>query len=404
METTTWFPRAPGNTGALQGSDDTGGYKWGGTYGTGANLTFSFPAGSGDYETPYGDKEPNGFRALSATETFAIRDALSQWGSIADITFTETGGGTGDLRFARTTKAEDEAAHAYYPGSEEGGDVWFAQGSWHNDTSSTVDKGSYSYLVIIHEIGHALGLKHPFETPKIDKDFDSFAYTIMSYSAAPGQDNYASFYPTTPMYYDVLAMQELYGRGVHNAGDTTYVYQAGQSYWETIDDTGGIDTIVHQGRAKAVINLNVGQWSELGNAIDFSVGSTRKTVMIGPGTVIENAIGGRGKDKLIGNGVDNVLTGGKGKDVLLGGGGADTFVFTAKLGGKHADKIRDFGKGDDAIWISQASVKTLDKGMVSSADYAEHFDYSRGKLTYDGKLVAKLSGSPDLHADDLFIV
>jgi len=399
MATTTTFSPASGNAGALQA-----GVKWGGSYGTGTTVTFSIPGGSGAYESSYGYGEPGGFRSLSSTEKAAVRGVLAQWGAIADIAFNETSGGTGDLRFGRTTNAENEAAHAYYPGSREGGDVWFAQGSWHNASGATVAKGSYDYLVVMHEIGHAIGLKHSFEFPKIGKEYNSFAYTIMSYSAAPGQDNHASFYPTTPMYYDILNIQGMYGRGVHSPGDTTYVYRSGQNYWETIDDSGGIDTIVHRGKDKAVINLNIGQWSDLGKSIQFSVGSTKKTVMIGPGTVIENATGGKGKDKLVGNGADNVLCGGKGKDVLKGGAGDDTFLFTARLGKKNADTIKDFGKGGDLIEIRQKLVKALDKGAVNGGEFNDHFDYSHGKLTYHGKLVAKLSGSPDLDAHDLFVV
>ena len=62
----------------------------------------------------------------------------------------------------------------------------------------------------------------------------------MSYSAHDGSfDNYATFYPTTPMYYDIEAVQKLYGRKVHNADDTTYAFQQGGQYWQTIDDSGG---------------------------------------------------------------------------------------------------------------------------------------------------------------------
>ena len=118
----------------------------------------------------------------------------------------------------------------------------------------------------------------------------------MSYSATPGSnDNYASFYPTTPMYYDLVNIQGMYGRGIHNPGNTTYKYKDGKNFWETIDDTGGIDTIVHKGSDKAVIDLNVGHWSDLGRSIYFDSGSTKWTVMIGPDTLIENATGGVGQ-------------------------------------------------------------------------------------------------------------
>ena len=94
----------------------------------------------------------------------------------------------------------------------------------------------------------------------------------MSYSATAwsDDDNDASFYPTTPMYYDLVNIQGMYGRGVHNPGNTVYTYKDGKNYWETIDDTGGMDTIVHKGDGKAVIDLGIGHWSDLGRSIEFT--------------------------------------------------------------------------------------------------------------------------------------
>ena len=372
-------------------------------------LTFSFPGGNAAHVGDY--KEFDGFYKLSKTEKTAVRAALSEWGSVADITFVEVGDTksvVGDLRFGITdTIGKNAAAHAYLPGtSPKAGDVWFGAEGWHTKPSTPVKKGSYDYLVVLHEVGHAIGLKHPFENPqKISNQYDHFAYTIMSYTAAPGQSgNYASFYPTTPMYFDILALQDIYGRGSNNPGNTTYVYKSGNKYWETIDDSGGIDTIVHKGKDKAVINLNIGAWSDLGKSIKFAYGSTKDTVAIGPGTIIENATGGKGKDKLIGNDVANVLDGGKGKDVLFGGGAGDTFMFSVKLTRGNADTIRDFATGLDVIAIKQKLVKNLDKGVVSDAEYADHFDYDSGMLSYRGKAVAKLAGNPALDAGDLFVV
>ena len=326
---TTAFVVAAGNDGALQY-----GTKWGGPYGTGVALTYSFPTDTGWHIDPYGDNEFGSWYPLSSTEQSAVRSALAEWASVANISFTEVGDGktlVGELRFAITDNAYNESAHAYLPdNSPEGGDVWFLNGEWHKKASSTVKAGTYSYLTILHEIGHAIGLEHSFEQPQpIQKAFDSYAFTIMSYSATPGSSsNYASFYPTTPMYYDLVNIQGIYGRGVHNPGDTTYTYKDGKNYWQTIDDSGGIDTIVRKGIGKATIDLNVGQWSDLGRSIDFDSGSTRWTVMIGPDTLIENATGGSGKDKIIGNDAANILSGGEGRDKLTGGGGGDGFLLT----------------------------------------------------------------------------
>jgi serralysin len=405
---TTSFSRMAGDGGALQST-----IKWGGAYGTGVALTFSFPNDKNAFISPYGDLSSSENKALfelTAVEKAAVRDALAEWAAVANISFTEVGDGlsvVGDLRFAVTDNAGHEAAHAYYPGDyPEGGDVWFRNGAWHDQADRGIAKGSYDYLTILHEIGHAIGLKHSFEGPgpKIGKAFDSYAYTIMSYSASPDGDGYASFYPTTPMYFDLVAIQGMYGRGVHNPGDNVYAFGSGNRYWQTIDDSGGIDTIVHEGKAKAVIDLNVGHWSDLGKSIEFSSGSMKWTVMIGPETLIENATGGRGEDKLIGNDSANVLAGGSGKDKLTGGGGSDTFVFGAKLKKGNRDKIKDFAAGEDLIQVDHKLVKALDTGAVTAAAFSDHFTYKSGKLSYDGKQIAKLGGAPDIDHHDLFVV
>lgn len=400
----TSFTRAPGDAGAIQE-----GVKWGGAYGTGVTLTFSFPGDNASHIGGY--SEFNSLYALTAPEKTAVRSALAEWASVADIKFVEVGDTkleVGDLRFGVTDAVgKKAAAYAYLPANDpSAGDVWFGNGGWHENPSSPIKEGSYDYLVALHEIGHAIGLKHPFEGPqKISNAHDNFAYTIMSYTSFAGEsDNYASFYPTTPMYYDLVNIQGMYGRGVHNPGDTVYVYKNGEKYWQTIDDSGGVDTIVHVGKDKAVINLNIGAWSDLGKSINFSSSSTKDTVSIGPATIIENATGGKGRDTLIGNDVANQLTGGKGKDSMRGGDGDDTFLFTAKFSKANADTIGDFLSGSDMIAIRQSMVKDLDKGAVSAEVFADHFDYQGGTLSYEGKAIVKLAGSPILDAGDIFVV
>jgi hypothetical protein len=79
------------------------------------------------------------------------------------------------------------AAHAYYPGGYvQAGDVWINPTYW-NDDGGGIPRGSFDYLVLLHEIGHALGLKHSFEdAPIISAQYDSYKYTVMSYTAWTG--------------------------------------------------------------------------------------------------------------------------------------------------------------------------------------------------------------------------
>ena len=106
---------------------------------------------------------------------------------------------------------------------------------------------------------------------------------------------------------------------------------------------------------------------------------------------------GNGLDNsLTGNGNANGLNGGAGHDVLKGLGGADAFIFTARLKAANADRIVDF-QGNDRIWLDDAVFRALDTGnlpggafkVVASADArvgrGDHILYDRGdgELYYD---------------------
>ena len=89
-----------------------------------------------------------------------------------------------------------------------------------------------------------------------------------------------------------------------------------------------------------------------------SVGGMKENVRITEKTVIENAIGGHGNDRIIGNSADNVLVGGGGSDTLVGGGGWNTFKFNAFTDSSrtNADLLVDFNTGQDKIDLSQMSI------------------------------------------------
>ena len=147
-----------------------------GTQWTSSTISYSF-AGPGSYfststSSGYGPSngagEPwNGLASLTTSEMSAVREALSSWAAVANVKFVEsadTQSVVGDLRFAYSTAVDSGAqAHAYNPGtSVKGGDVWFNKnGSSYTEVWS---KGSYEYQTAVHEIGHSLGLKHPFES------------------------------------------------------------------------------------------------------------------------------------------------------------------------------------------------------------------------------------------------
>jgi serralysin len=203
------------------------GTKWGSFLGTGVSLTYSFPVVPNYWDPNYSTlNEPFtiGGRILTSTEAYYARMALDVWSHYANLTFSEVSDNqisVGDIRFGWTDSVLfiAEAAHAYTPGNvPRAGDVWLninATASF----SAGLAPGTYGYLVLLHETGHTLGLKHPFETSDqnttiLDNQYDDLINTVMSYNAVPGKLNsqYSlSYHPTTPMELDIRAIQYFYG-------------------------------------------------------------------------------------------------------------------------------------------------------------------------------------------------
>jgi len=319
-----------------------------GTQWASATITYSFASASSvwstDDSTGYGpssgDGEPwNGYAFLSAMEQAAVRTVLASWAAVSNLNFQEVTDSktvAGDIRFgfSDTLGVNEAQAWAYTPGDGAyGGDVWFQrQGTSYG---SGWAKGSYEYMTAVHEIGHALGLKHPFDTgdffDQTSAAIDSRSYTVMSYSAQLGNTNsYFTYEPTTPMVYDILAVQSMYGANMtYNATDTTYTFGSAQ-YHQTIWDAGGNDTIVDTSAFGSVIDLNEGHGSQVGNSIYATDQFGHKlaqvfNLWIAYGAQIENATTGSGRDQLTGNALDNVLNGGSGADTMVGGAGNDTY-------------------------------------------------------------------------------
>lgn len=449
---TTWSPVTPsGLTGNALVDALIGGTQW-----QNPALTYSFPNYSAywstDPVTGYGPQGSNaepwvtGYESLFQGDIDAVKSALATWARLSGLTFREVADNAtvvGDLRFAYASDLVlgGAQAWAYFPAdAAASGDVWFNAGG-----TSYVEpwtKGSYEYMTAIHEIGHALGLKHPFETSPqnattLAPAWDTRSFTLMSYAADPGDQNtYFSYEPTTPMLLDVAAIQTLYGINTrYHSGQDTYTFSGTGNYHMTLWDAGGVDTVTYNASGNGLIDLRAGYGSKLGKPVYVEDASGHRlysvpNIWVAYGTVLENAKGGSGNDTIFGNGVRNILDGGagadqlrggagndvlkggvgndklyggSGKDHLTGGGGADRFVFDTKLNAtSNVDTITDYDAGgvadriglDDDIFRALGVAGTTAGASLAVSRFhqgaAAHdasdrviYDASTGALYYD---------------------
>ena len=232
----------------------------------------------------------------------------------------------------------DSAYNAVYTGAP--GDVFLNVNSTANYLPSYAP-GSAGYFLFLHEIGHALGLKHPHDDggtgrPTLGQiglaEMDNDWFTIMSY----GDDynyNIVSWDPATPMLMDVLGLQYLYGKNMQtNAGDSWHTLSVNGIYetrWvasgnDTIDVSGSSEgwvVILPDTAVSTVVDTKAGLAMPVSDASNVS--PTTFSWLAGD---IENVYGSNYADVISGTSQDNVFAPNGGNDSVFGGDGNDTFA------------------------------------------------------------------------------
>jgi serralysin len=356
-------------------------------------ITYSFPSTMpSDYENE--SNLNNNWTPLNNNDKTLVREAFEKLSKFLPVTFKEVNE-NGDIRFSKIDIPN--ANESGFTTTIISGDDVITDGIGSDIfLSNTYDENMIGEDTILHEIGHALGLKHPFEGEPTLNYNDDVLHTIMSYtqketylpkviitkndddsitygvSAIPlGKDNYGD--------YDIEALQYLYGKKDNNLGDN--VIDESNLYnnygFDNVFDDGGIDTlnlsncndnsdIYLEGGDKLSsvgkslpVNLIKNQISEqfkqnnisdkyfdeiyqgiidlINENQDFKdalyQGEENLTL---PQNQIENVISGNGNDYIEDNNLDNKIYAGKGNDIIVV---------------KEGNDFIDGGDGDDILKI-----------------------------------------------------
>lgn len=293
-------------------------------------ITWQYAGTSDPADLPTGTTY-SGWTNFATAEKAAFEAVLAHIESFLNVDFVEvTGEADPDLNVGKVAIPDSTIGTGGYSYWYSGNTItsWDAFVVYDNYLDLSLDAQT---SLLLHEMGHAMGLKHPFSSPSLPASEDNNKYTLMAYDSNPdnGQDSDAM------MLYDVYALQDIWGAADYLTGDTSYTGSRTNTV-DTIWDTGGTDILDASAKATAVmLNLNEGAFSQFGNYED---------VVIAYGVQIEDATGGAGGDTIIGNGLANTLLGMAGSDIITGGGGGDQIK-----GGTGEDILKGQG-GNDIIW------------------------------------------------------
>ena len=286
-------------------------------------LTYTFSVSAGNEDAASAQANFTGSaQAFSASQQAAARTALAYITKLTGIQFAETSDGNAaqihlaDVNLTASNVTGLCSWHSSYGYSstqltsyDADAFVYLDNVEW-NFQNANLTPGGEGYQTLLHELGHALGLKHPFDDSiTLPASEDNTANTLMSYTEVGGP--YSSYRPD-----DIAALMWLYG-----------------------DD--GL-------RGNLGINSMAGA--------HFLVGTSGADVITGTSA----------NDKLEGDGGNDMIDGGAGIDTAVFRGVLGNYTFSALSGGNLQVTSKDGSDGVDTLH----SIEFLQFGdqTVSSAD------------------------------------
>ena len=242
-------------------------------------VTFSFIENLAVYQSP---SDYPGFEKLDSFDKYYIRRAIDVIDTVSGLDFVEVpDSADAQIRIGahsfNNTLFDIAVAYAYYPSMlpySVAGDVWF-----NVSANLSFIPGQFGFEVILHELGHALGLKHPHEgDPLLAASLDSNANTVMTYN---------SVWPfaKSTQWLDNQALSYYYG-------DAAITEQAVRSSYVEASNLIKIEAQLVQGQG-----------------VTFS--------------------GSQMNDLIIGTAGDDIIAGAAGNDIINGGAGIDRVIYLA---------------------------------------------------------------------------
>ena len=350
-------------------------------------FSYTFPESVPVYSAATGLAE--GFTPFNDTQKQNAIAVLNYIETVTALSFVQISGAleTNTLLFALNTQEEDSYAYAYLPEIHPlGSDIYMAI----HPTNETMSVSTEGALTLIHEIGHALGLKHPHEEAKglgevsvLSIDEDSVVNTVMSYEESTVENFKFEF-----GHLDIAALHYIYGPNPNaRASDDTYEISSTQTNF--IWDGAGVDTIdASKLEAGVTLHLSAGYHDFVGESAT-SIVTAPGQVTVNFGTTIENVIGTPFNDALFGNAQDNLITGNGGSDTIDGGSGLDTALYAESLSAVTLSSNREDGGPAWTITLSNG-----DKNDLVNVERLS-FNDTRLALDLDGSAgsTAKLLGA-----------
>ena len=345
-------------------------------------VTYSFPTSLPAYDAAIGGftaATAASFQAFTAAEQSQAVQALGEWSAASGLIFLQVAPGQGDINFQNIDF--NTTSNPSYAGA--GGIGLYPFGFWNNfsypDFSGDLDAagdifmnsrflggGAVNYGTLLHEIGHAIGLKHPTE---VVTDFAAQPSPVVHDQVLSSDD------PTRTI---MATIGDGSTPGAHllplDRGAAAFLYGAA--------GTGG----VYAAPASGTNAVSAWSWNAATQTLTQTAVAIGETIR---GSSVNDVIhGSGGDDRLFGLAGTNLLDGGAGNDSLYGGTGTDTLIG---------------GTGDDAYYVSSAATTIVENpnegvdGVYATVSYALPANVESLSLFGQG-----LTGTANDQGDSLF--